>query len=176
MPFFKFCLPSLTVFIFSFGVRAQSNMGESALIYSTNDATAYTDTTSLFIIKEIVIEGNRKTEAEIILRELSFEENEQYPLNILVKKFTKAKKQLMNTTLFQDVVVSLKGIQGDSVSVLIKVKERWYIFPVPFVKLVDKSVQDWVQNHDMDFNRVKYGIKFNHKNFTGRNDKLELHL
>ncbi|HVE61710.1 MAG TPA: hypothetical protein VNA26_07820, partial [Chitinophagaceae bacterium] len=101
---------------------------------------------------------------------------EQYPLNILVKKFTKAKKQLMNTTLFQEVVVSLKGIQGDSASVLIKVKERWYIFPVPFVKLVDKSVQDWVQNHDMDFNRVKYGIKFNHKNFTGRNDKLELHL
>jgi len=161
---------------YSFEIQAQFNIGESGLIYSTNETTSYTDTTALINIKEIVIEGNRRTKAKIILRELSFKENEQYPLNVLVKKFAKAKKQLINTTLFHEVVVSLKGIQGESASVLITVKERWYIFPLPFVKLVDKNVQDWAQNHDMDLNRVKYGIKFNHKNFTGNNDKLDVHL
>ena len=176
MRFLKFRLPLLMLLIYSFGIQAQFNIGEGHFIYSTNETTSFTDTTTLFTIKEIVIEGNRKTNSKIILRELSFEKNEQYSLNTLVKKFAKAKKQLMNTTLFHNVVVSLKGIQGDSATVMINVKERWYIFPIPFVKLVDKSVQEWVQNQNMDLNRVKYGIKFQHKNFTGNNDKLEVHL
>ena len=176
MHFFKYPLSILLLLFCSYGLQAQLNIGESNVIYSTNETTFYTDTTSIYTIKEIVIVGNRKTNAKIILRELPFEENEQYPLNILITKFAKAKRQLMNTTLFLEVVVSLNGIIGEGASVLITVKERWYIFPVPFVKLVDKSVQEWVQNQNMDLNRVKYGIKFKHKNFTGRNDKLEVNL
>lgn len=176
MPFFKSILFLLSLFFCLFKIQAQLHIGQGNIIYSTNETTAYTDTTSIYTIKEIVIAGNNKTKAKIILRELPFEENEQYPLNVLMTKFAKAKRQLMNTTLFQDVVVSLNGITGEGASVLITVKERWYIFPIPFVKLVDKSVQEWVKNQDMDLNRVKYGIKFKHKNFTGRNDKLDLNL
>ena len=175
MRFLKFSLSLLTFLFCSFEIQAQLNIAESSIIYATNK-TPYTDTTAVFTIKEISIEGNRKTAAKIILRELPFEENDQYPLNILVKKFAQAKKQLMNTTLFQDVVVSLNGIQGEGATILISVKERWYIFPIPFIKVVDKSLQDWVQNQNMDLKRVKYGVKFKHKNFTGRNDKLEVNL
>lgn len=175
MRFLKYPL-LLFLFFYSSGLQAQLNIGESTIIYSTNETTSYTDTTSIYTIKEIVIAGNRKTHAIIILRELSFKENEQYPLNILVTKFAKAKRQLMNTTLFIDAVVSLNGIIGRNASVLITVRERWYIFPIPFVKLVDKSAKEWVQHQNMDLNRVKYGIKFKHKNFTGRNDKLEVNL
>jgi outer membrane protein assembly factor BamA len=177
MRFLKYYLTLLPLLFYSFGIQAQLNNGESSsIIYSTNETTSYTDTSAHFIIKQITIEGNRKTQVKIILRELSFKENEQYPLSILVKKFAQAKKQLMNTTLFQEVVVSLNGIQGDDASVLISVRERWYIFPIPFVKVVDRSVQDWVKNQNMDLKRVKYGIKFKHKNFTGHNDKLEVNL
>ena len=95
MRFLKYYLSMVPLLFYSFEIQAQFNIGESGLIYSTNETTSYTDTTALINIKEIVIEGNRRTKAKIILRELSFKENEQYPLNVLVKKFAKAKKQLI---------------------------------------------------------------------------------
>ena len=75
---------------------AQSNYVDNQTIYSTNSMMSVTDSVTLFTIKKIVIEGNRKTDDKVILRELSFEENEQYPLNELVDHFARAKNQLMN--------------------------------------------------------------------------------
>lgn len=169
-------LTLLAVVCARFCAKAQMNQAENGVIYSTDEVSSLSDTTALFTIKSIVIEGNRKTDERIILRELSFGEHEQYPLNVLVEKFYKAKKQLMNSGLFMDVVVSLKSLQGYDASVLVAVKERWYIYPIPFARVVDRSLQEWVKNQNMDLTRVNYGLKLKHKNFTGKNDKLYLNL
>ena len=134
------------------------------------------DTAALFTITEIAIEGNRKTQERTILRELSFNEGEKYTLGELVKKFAQAKEQLLNTTLFQNVVVSLKALEGFDASIKVSVKERWYIFPIPFVNVVDNSFQNWVKHEGMDLDRVKYGLKLKHRNLTGLNDRLTVNF
>jgi outer membrane protein assembly factor BamA len=153
------------------------SLGTDALLYSTDeDTTTITDTVSQFTIKDILVTGNRKTKTFVVLRELPFKADEQYPLNVLVDKFEQTKRQLMNTGLFRSVVVSLKSLQGYDVYVAIDVKERWYLYPIPLVKTVDRNINDWVVTQKMSLSRINYGLKLTHKNFTGRNDRLYVNL
>jgi outer membrane protein assembly factor BamA len=175
-PTLYFFLTLLATLGARYHLGAQSNYMDNQTIYSTNSMSSVTDSVTLFTIKKIVIEGNRKTQEKVILRELSFEENEQYPLNELVDHFAKAKKQLMNSGLFMEAVISLRSLQGYDAYVTVAVKERLYIFPIPFAKVVDRSVQEWIQNQNMDMTRLNYGIKLRHRNFTGQNDKLSLNF
>ncbi|MFN2456989.1 MAG: POTRA domain-containing protein [Chitinophagaceae bacterium] len=173
-PSFLFLLILFSAFInFS---RAQSGFVENSIIFSTDDSYTVSDTSHLFIIREILIEGNKRTKENIILRELPFHQNQQYTLKDLVEKFALAKQQLLNIGLFREVVVALKNFQGQDASVLVSVKERWYIYPVPFVSVVDVSLQEWVKEQNMNLRRVNYGIQLTHNNTTGRNDKLYVNL
>lgn len=172
----RYCLLACLCLLCSLYTKAQINLAANSLLYSTEEQGALlADSTSLFSIKDIVIEGNNHTKNYIILRELAFKKGEGYPLNELVDKFTETKQQLMNTGLFRNVVVSLKSLQGYDVSVSIEVKERWYIYPIPLVKIVDRDINDWVKQN-MSLDHVNYGIKLTHKNLTGRNDKLYVNL
>lgn len=153
-------------------LKAQTWLADDKVIYTTEDDLIVKDTTHLFTVKEILIEGNRQTRNATILREVAFHEGWQYSLPELVKKFAEAKRQLMNTALFHEVIVSLKSLQGYDAIVEISVKERWYIFPFPFIKTVDRSFGEWVKEQNMDWDRVNYGVRIKHNNSTGRNDKL----
>lgn len=140
-------------------------------------SSSVTDTTSnkSFRIGKIIIEGNKKTKPYVIQRELPFREGDSVNLSQLVEGFETARQQLMNTTLFVDVIVALKAFRGYEVDVLIDVKERWYIFPVPYVKPVDRNLAEWVKQ-GLGVDRLNYGFKFTYNNFTGRNDKLKIWL
>ncbi|OQP50677.1 hypothetical protein A4H97_02210 [Niastella yeongjuensis] len=128
-----------------------------------------------FVVGEIIIEGNKKTKPYIIERELPFKTGDSIYLPNLVKAFEISRSQLINTALFNEVVISLKSFRGYVVDILIQVKERWYIFPLPYLKPVDRNLSEWAkQGYGLD--RVNYGFKFTYNNFTGRNDKLKLWL
>lgn len=131
---------------------------------------------SLFIIRNIFISGNRKTRPEIILREIPFKVGDQYQLSTLVKKFEDARRFLMNTTLFHDAIVALKAFDGYQVDVIVDVKERWYLFPLPYLRPVDRNLNQWLVEQNAKLSRVNYGIKLLYNNVTGRNDKLRLWL
>ena len=156
--------------------KAQTALAENTLLYSTNEAQVAPDSVQLFTIKKIIIEGNKKTKRYIILREISIDEDQQYTLKSLVEKFAETKKQLMNSGLFLQVVVSLNSLQGYDANVKIEVKERWYLYPIPYVKAVDRSLGEWISNQNMDLGRVNYGVKLTYNNATGRNDRLYTHI
>ena len=78
----------------------------------------------------------------------------------------------MNTTLFHEVVVAVKGFEGYYVDVLVQVRERWYLFPVPYFKPVDRNLNQWIVEQKASLTRVNYGVKLMYYNATGRNDKL----
>lgn len=133
------------------------------------------NSTTPFVVGEIIIEGNKRTKPYIIERELPFKRGDSINLPNLVKGFEISRQQLMNTTLFNDVVISLKSFRGYMVDILIQVKERWYIFPIPYLKPIDRNLNEWAkQGYSVD--RINYGFKFTYNNFTGRNDKLKLWL
>lgn len=128
-----------------------------------------------FVVGEIIIEGNKRTKPYIIQRELPFKPGDSIYLPDLVKGFEISRQQLINTTLFNEVIISLKAFRGYVVDILIQVKERWYIFPIPYLKPVDRNLNEWAkQGYSAD--RINYGFKFTYNNFTGRNDKLKLWL
>jgi len=158
-------------------VKAQPGLTDTAIIKSpNNDLVKQQGAENVFTVRLIAISGNKKTKESIMLREIPFRSGEAYALSELVKKFEIARKQLMNTSLFHEVVVALKSFEGNYVDVAIEVKERWYLFPIPYFKFVDRNINQWLVEQNAKLNRVNYGLKVLYNNATGRNDKLNIYL
>ena len=142
-----------------------------------NDTIPHQDTNyTPFIVRDIVIVGNKKTKPQIILREIPFKSGDHVSLQNLVAQFETARIRLMNTVLFHEVIVALKAFDGYNVDVLVEVKERWYLFPIPYLKPVDRNLNQWVVENNLSLERVNYGLKLLYNNFTGFNDKLNVWL
>lgn len=124
----------------------------------------------------IVIKGNKQTKSYIILRELQLEPGDLIPVEKLNEILKKARNQVYNTTLFIDVKVTPQIIKTHELDILVTVKERWYIFPIPAFQLSDRSFNEWLVKYNGSFKRVNYGIHFYHFNISGRNERLSLAL
>jgi outer membrane protein assembly factor BamA len=130
----------------------------------------------LYLVHTVAVTGNKKTRERIILREITFREGEYYSLPVLRDKIEFARQQLMNTALFHTVDISLEAAEDSVLTVVIDVKERWYLFPVPYFKPVDRNLNQWLFEKDASLDRVNYGIRIAYNNATGRNDKFRLWL
>lgn len=135
-------------------------------------ATPSDDNGAPFTIRSIIIAGNKRTRDEIILREVPFKVGERFSLQSLLKQFEKARTQLMNTQLFHDVVVAMKGSEGYAVDVQVDVRERWYIFPFPYIRPVDRNMNQWLFKEGASMDRIDYGLKLVSHNTTGNNDRF----
>jgi outer membrane protein assembly factor BamA len=125
-------------------------------------------------IHEIIIKGNKKTKGYIILREIQFKAGDSIGISALSESFQLARQQVYNTTLFHEVTIELAMISAFQINVIVTVKERWYIFPVPILQPVDRSLNEWLVKYKGDLSRVNYGVKFEHYNFSGRKDPFHL--
>lgn len=180
----KFILTALLVLAF-LGVKSQPIVKDhistglmdsiASLVAPPTNTRVSSPERRSFEVGEIDIKGNKRTKDYIILRELHFKSGDSVNLSELVKAFEVSRQQLMNTRLFNEVVIALKNFYGHIVNVTIEVKERWYVFPIPYIKPVDRNLSEWAkQGYALD--RVNLGFKFTYYNFTGRNDKLRLWL
>jgi len=141
---------------------------------SLPDSTIFSTGISAVSVGKVVITGNRKTKPIIILRELPFKTGDNYSLDVLVKKMETARKQLMNTALFHSVIIYAKHIEENVIDIAVDVKERWYIFPLPFFRPVDRNINQWLVEQNGSLQRVNYGAKLTYNNVTGYNDKLRI--
>ncbi|TMI90552.1 MAG: hypothetical protein E6H08_14625 [Bacteroidetes bacterium] len=157
-------------------IQAQTSVQGISISDSLKHYSQQPGSANTFTIREIAISGNKKTKESIILRELPFQSGEIYNLSDLVKEFEIARKQLLNTALFHEVVVALKGFEGNNIDILVAVKERWYLFPVPYIKFVDRNLNQWIVEQHAKLDRINYGLKILYNNVSGRNDKMNLYL
>jgi outer membrane protein assembly factor BamA len=171
----KYYTGILAALINSLLLSAQNDFPAEESLSPGNETSLQT-TSSPFVIGTIYLAGNKKTKPEVILRELPFKEGEHFQLQVLVSKFEQAREQLMNTALFHEASVTLKSFKGYTVDILITVKERWYLFPVPYIKPVYRNVNEWLDGNKRNFNNLNYGLKLMYNNTTGRNDKLNAWL
>ncbi len=132
--------------------------------------------TSSIKISSIVVTGNKQTKTYIILREMQFGAGDKIPAVNISKEFKQARNQVYNTNLFIEVKIDSVVLADASLQVNVAVKERWYIYPTPQFKLVDRSFNEWIKTFNADFNRVVYGIDFTHYNISGRRDKFGVTL
>lgn len=123
-------------------------------------------------ITSIQIEGNRKTKPYIILRELPYHEGDMISKDSLAILDTISQQQLYNTSLFEQVTVYSEAIDSTQVVIKIQVNERWYLFPIPSFKWVDRNFNQWWNEQNRSLDRVNYGLNLRQSNVTGNNDKL----
>ncbi len=128
------------------------------------------------IIGDISLTGNKKTKAPIVLREIPFQKGEKLVEGDLEKQLIIAKQQLINTALFVDVNVYVSLRKGNVVYINVDMKERWYLFPLPYFRLVDRNFNQWWVEQNRSLDRVNYGIKFIQNNASGRNDEVDVWL
>lgn len=126
------------------------------------------------MVRKIIIEGNRKTKERIILREVSFEEKQTYTRSELDSIFVWSRNRIYNTNLFNTVKIELTNETNGGAEVKILVDERWYFYPIPFVKLIDRNISDWWVNRDRDPSRINFGIRMSQFNFRGRRELLRV--
>ncbi|WP_158638381.1 POTRA domain-containing protein [Panacibacter ginsenosidivorans] len=151
----------------------QDTTGISALL---NSITKSENDTSLVLIADVSVHGNKKTKPYIVDREIPFKQGQYIRYNELKQLLTLAQQQVTNTALFTTVAAYIYKRQNDLVFINIDVKERWYLFPLPYFKLVDRNFNQWWVEQKASLNRTNYGIKFMQNNVSGRNDKLAINL
>lgn len=170
------CLLVLCVTAVSVSTVAQGVASSSEVIFSTSNEQPATQPSTEFTIRDILITGHNRTKDAVILREMPFSINETYPLDEIVKKFYDAKERLMNTGLFRNVVVNLKSLFDYNVVIQVDVEEKWYLYPLPFVKVVDGKFGQWWNERGRSLDQLNYGLRLTQYNATGRNDNLYVYL
>lgn len=120
-----------------------------------------------FRIDTIVITGNQKTHAGIILRELTFRKGDT--IRDWNHQMEQSRKQLINLFLFNEIDIS-----RDSGSIYIKVTERWYIWPSPKLDYADRNFNQWWLTRDPK--RLIYGMNLEWYNIRGRNETMVVSL
>jgi outer membrane protein assembly factor BamA len=128
------------------------------------------------IIADIFVIGNKKTKPYIIEREIPFKIGNHMMRGDLPAKMELARQQLMNTAMFIEVSLKVDRQVEDLVFITVTVKERWYFFPLPYFKIVDRNFNQWWVENKRSLKRVNYGLKLMHHNFSGRSDHLQLNL
>jgi len=126
-------------------------------------------------IGSIDIAGNTKTKYYIILRELPFTKGDSLDAQQLAPAIIQSKQLLMNTQLFVDVQIDTMVVASQW-QIRIQVKERWYLLPLPYFRLVDRNFNQWWVDQNRSLDRVNYGVKFIQNNVSGRNDNLNVWL
>lgn len=139
---------------------------------TTKDSVVQSSQIDLVQVKNIFILGNEKTKRFIITRELKFKEGEYLERQELDEILELSKNNVYNTNLFHSV--EIQKLQSDSsfIDVLVKVEERWYVWPSPVFRLADRSFNDWWYNRNHDLSRVNYGLKLDIYNFRGQKENL----
>jgi outer membrane protein assembly factor BamA len=127
-------------------------------------------------VRNITITGNKKTKSYIVSRELAVQKNQSYTLPEILDGMELSRQNLMNTALFIETNVCFTNWNNDSLDILVDVKERWYYLLFPYLKPADRNWNVWLNDYNLDPDRVNYGLKFHGKNITGRNDRLNAWL
>lgn len=132
-------------------------------------------TGKVFIV-DVLIAGNKKTKSYIIEREMLLHKNDSISKEDFKSLLIQSQNLIYNTTLFTSVEIIPVIKYSDNVILIVDVKEKWYIYPLPQFQLIARNFNDWLNTYNADLNRVIYGLKFSHYNLSGRRDQLHLYL
>ncbi|MDL2262003.1 BamA/TamA family outer membrane protein [Bacteroidales bacterium OttesenSCG-928-I21] len=126
-----------------------------------------------YVINRIDINGNKKTKLEVILRELTFKQNDTIQGDKLDEHVQKSTNNLLNTSLFNFVDFDTL-CDANKIEVEISVQERWYYWLYPIFEHADRNLSSYF--YYRDFKKINYGLAFDWLNFAGRNDMLRFKI
>ena len=167
-------IQAIVICLLSIIASAQKSNTINGIFFA--DTTGLQTDTANVTIRNIFVTGNKKTREYIIRREIAFTEGHSVATNNLIPLIERARENIYNTQLFLEVKPQIKNWVNGMVDVYFEVRERWYLFPLPYFKLVDRNLNQWISEQNASLQRVNYGLKFGWNNVSGRNDKLRVYL
>ena len=143
-------------------------------IFAQQLDSVVTSTTYVYL-DDIVVTGNRKTKAWIILRELEFAKGDSLSVADLPATLERNRLRLMNTGLFSSAKIEMLPVPTPQrLRLQITVVETWYIYPIPLFELADRNFNVWWDEFHHSLRRVNYGIDLSYLNLTGHADGLKV--
>ncbi|MBU6157700.1 MAG: hypothetical protein KGP35_01600 [Bacteroidetes bacterium] len=127
-------------------------------------------------IGAVNIEGNRITKNQIVFREIPLKVGMRVTAGELPDWIERCRQNLVNTLLFLEVIPTIDSIRDELIYFSFKLKERWYIMPLPYFEIIDRNANQWMVEQKASLKRVNYGINFLWDNLTGRRDLLRLNF
>jgi len=168
----KYSLLFVVAFLFTETLLGQASVSFDSVKTEIKKMIAQLPADAQVKVINIDIKGNKVTKDYIIRREISFKEGTVITSSQLFDAIVKARQDVVNTQLFLEVIPIIKTLTAQEMEIEFTVKERWYIFPVPYFKLVDRNLNQWIVEQNSSLERINYGLKFNWYNVSGRRDKL----
>ena len=128
------------------------------------------------IVRDVVVEGNRKTRRPFVLREMSLRPGDTLWLDRLEETLDLQRRLLLNTNLFSEVELLVSTLVPERREAILRavVREKWYFYPAVDFDLADRNFTVWWEEQGAALDRVNYGLKLRHGNTTGRGDRLTL--
>ncbi|GGB94099.1 BamA/TamA family outer membrane protein [Dyadobacter sediminis] len=131
------------------------------------------DSSGIVVIGDIRIEGNARTRAGIILREMAVKSGDTLQSALLRESLEIDRRKIINTNLFVTVeMLSARNADSIRTDVRVVVKERWYFIVLPVFQLADRNFNEWWYDRKRDLSRTIYGVYLSYGNVSGRADKL----
>lgn len=124
------------------------------------------------ILDSLVVSGNQRTKDITIFRELPISLGDTILKSDLEKIKKNCHNNIYNTQLFT-LVEFEHSISEQKLKLEIKVKERWYIWPLAYVSFEERSFNEWWEDRDLD--RLVYGGGLIWENFSGMGDILSIY-
>lgn len=159
----KLRIATLTFLLSSFIVYGQKNLMRGCA-----------DTSTYVHVNRIELEGNKITQNKIIFRELALKQGDSLCATAFYQALKKSKENLNNTSLFNAVEITdslyMYGLQKQA-DIHIRMRERWYIWPMPVVELAERNPNAWWETKDLS--KVNYALFFTWENFRGRREALK---
>ncbi len=124
----------------------------------------------IILLGKIEISGNKKTHEKIILRELPFKVGDTISLDKIQEQLRISKENILNTSLFNFAEVDTFEKTIGTISISIKVIERWYLWPIPIFEQASRNFNSWF--YEKDFDKINYGLFLAQTNFRGKNELL----
>jgi outer membrane protein assembly factor BamA len=132
-----------------------------------------TDSTRELVIRNIIFKGNKITRDRIIQRELTVHVNDSLSVDKLTSELKISQQNVYNTNLFNFVTIDAIGNpENGQIDIEVKVVERWYIWPIPYLQLADRNFNIWFESRDLS--RLTYGVDLTFYNVRGKNETLKL--
>lgn len=160
----------LLIFLLFFNVGAGLTCAGQTLSYPVNVDAFQKEVIS------IRVEGNKRTKSSVILREMSIHTGDTLSSDSLEQILKLNYQRLYNLNVFTEINFKTERSKSnpDGLEIIVGVKEQWFIIPQADVQLADRNINVWWNEHSGDLSRINLGMYLQHKNLTGRLDKLSI--
>ncbi len=127
---------------------------------------------AFIVVDSMVVTGNKVSKAAYLFRELTFGIGDTLLIKDLESNFTESEDNLLNTDLFNKVDIDTLKVKNNHALIKLDIEERWRVYPIPTLQVIDQNYNVWLQDHNADLRRLVYGAYFNMYNLRGRGESI----